>query len=796
MDNNKIRSKKQQTVFLLAGFSLLSFSVGYLIVLFQLPEALLFLLLIPIIYSVFNYSDWVVYLLIAISGLTIVPVNFYGSSEFPFSLLPSIVTFFAVGSMLILLMRRIRALQKTNSALNERFRAVADHSFYFEFWEKPDGSFAYVSPSCEQITGYPASDFIDKPALFYELILPEDRFILKNENLTSKKKQIQGNQFEFRITHKNGQVRWVEHVTRKIFSEDGRWLGKRATNIDITDRKAGYSNLRIRFERLMLALEGSEDGVWDLSIPDGQIQFTPQYATLLGFKTDDVNHTLKELHALIHPDDLPAMLDAFKNHLQWKTSSYQAEYRLLTRYGKWRWVLDRGKVIEQDHNGKPVRVVGTHVDITERKSIENALQESEIKFRQLAENMREVFWLRERDSGKFIYVSPAFTAIWGRPTKHLYQEQNIFVESIHWEDFSRVYHSLKELVSSGVIFNEEYRIIQPDGTVRWVWSRAYPIYDVESHYYRIAGIAEDISDRKQAEVAMRDSEKRYRDLIEHQGGGVGIIDPQQTIVYMNPAGEELFGVPCGTMVSRNLKEFLSEDQFTFINAQDNIRQQGIESTYEVTIIRKDNEKRSLLITTTPRFDVNGQFLGAIIIFRDITKRKETEDKLRYIGLHDSLTGLNNRTYFEEEIERMEINGIFPVSVLMSDVDGLKQVNDELGHTVGDDLLQKAARILKKSLRGDDIVARIGGDEFVALMPNSDQNALHHVLSRINTNVSLENEQGNNPFVLSLSVGGYTCTQRGELREAIKLADERMYETKRDHKSNQFFIRLPFNNKKK
>ena len=796
MDNKEIRSNNQKIGILLAGFGLLSFSIGYLIVLFQLPEALLFFLLIPVIYTLVNFDDWVVYILFIVSGLTVLLVDFYRSSDFPFSLLSAGVSYLSLGALLVYFRRRFRALKKTNRELNERFRAVADHSFYFEYWEKPDGSFAYVSPSCEQITGYPAAEFLKNPSLFYEMILPEDRFILQNENLVSKKKQIQGNQYEFRITHKNGQVRWIEHVTRKIYSEDGQWLGKRATNIDITDRKAGYSNLRIRFERLMLALEGSEDGVWDLSIPDGQIQFTPKYATLLGFKTDDTKHTLKELHALIHPDDLPAMLKAFKNHLHWKTSSYQAEYRLLTRYGKWRWVLDRGKIIEQDHNGKPVRVVGTHVDITERKSIENALQESETKFRQLAENMREVFWLRERESGKFIYVSPAFTEIWGRPTKNLYQEQNIFVESIHWEDFSRVYHSLKELVSSGVIFNEEYRIVQPDGALRWVWSRAYPIYDVENRYYRIAGIAEDISDRKQAEVSMRDSEKRYRDLIEHQGGGVCIIDPQQTIVYMNPAGEEIFGVPRGSMISRSLKEFLSEDQFTFINAQENIRQQGIESTYEVSITRTDNERRSLLITATPRFDMNGQFLGAITIFRDITKRKETEDKLRYIGLHDSLTGLNNRTYFDEEIERLEVNGVFPVSVLMADVDGLKQVNDELGHHVGDELLRKAAQVLKKSLRGDDVVARIGGDEFAALMPNSDQNALHHVLSRISSNVSQENEQGNNPFVLSLSVGGYTCVQRGELKEAIKLADERMYETKRAHKSNQFFLKLPFNNKQK
>lgn len=121
--------------------------------------------------------------------------------------------------------------------------------------------------------------------------------------------------------------------------------------------------------------------------------------------------------------------------------------------GKWQWVLDRGRTISQDNNGKPTRMVGTHVDITERRMIEVALRQSEEKFRQLAENMREVFWLRELESGKFIYISPAFSEIWGRSTESIYKDSNVIVESMHWEDFSHIYHSLKELVGNGIIFN-------------------------------------------------------------------------------------------------------------------------------------------------------------------------------------------------------------------------------------------------------------------------------------------------------------------------------------------------------
>jgi diguanylate cyclase (GGDEF)-like protein/PAS domain S-box-containing protein len=438
--------------------------------------------------------------------------------------------------------------------------------------------------------------------------------------------------------------------------------------------------------------------------------------------------------------------------------------------------------------------VGTHVDITVRKKVEEALQESETKFRQLAENMREVFWLREKNSGEFIYVNPAFSSIWGRTPEELYQNQNIFMESIHWEDLARLLHGLTHLVETGKMLNEEFRVLQPDGSVRWIWMRAYPIIEGDQ-FFRIAGIAEDATDRKKVENALRDSERRYRDLIEHQGGGVSIIDPHQTIVYMNPAGEEIFGVPRGTLASRNMKEFLDDAQFSFMQSQSNIRQSGIETSFELIITRPDKGKRSLLITATPRFDVNGQFLGVIIIFRDITQRKQTEDRLRYISLHDTLTELYNRAFFEDEITRIEQVGRFPVSIVMVDVDGLKQVNDQMGHDVGDQMLRRTAAVLKDSLRSDDVVARLGGDEFAILMPNSNADALENVLTRIQLNVAQENERGHNPFTLSLSAGGATCMQRGSLRETMKEADQMMYRMKEDRKK-RFFFTLPVNSTRK
>lgn len=764
------------------------------VIFLHFPLAVLFFLSFPLALAVLRYPRWVSFSTMGLALLTAFLSDFFISSNFASSVLQ--VALASLSTLVLLAMLGFITHRHLDyeDLLIKRFHIIADTSHFFETWQLADGSFDYVSPSCEQITGYPPEDFMDNPRLFYEIIHADDRQAVEDTLQESRRRSRAINKLEFRIQHRNGKIRWVEHLYRHIYDDEWKYLGRRATTLDINERKLSYESLKVKFDRLMMALESTEDGVWDVNLMDGSVYFTPQYAHSLGEHLDNADAHLKDLHAMIHPDDLPIMLQAFKNHLVGKSEAYQAEYRLNTPSGNWRWVLDRGKVIENDIQGRPSRMVGTHMDITFRKNIEQALQESETKFRQLAENMREVFWLRDRQTGEFLFINAAFSEIWGRNVDDLYKNQNIFIESIHWEDLARVLHALTELVETGKILNEEYRIIQPDGVTKWVWTRAYPIYD-NRQFYRIAGVAEDITERKKSESAMRDSERRYRDLIEHQGGGVSIIDPSQTIVYMNPSGEEIYGVPRGTMISRNMQEFLDDNQFSFLQSQSNIRQSGIETTFELTIIRPDKERRNVLITATPRFDVNGQFLGVIAIFRDNTQRKQTEDRLRYISLHDTLTELYNRAFFEDEIAHIEQVGRYPVSVIMADVDGLKQVNDQLGHQLGDELLRRVALALKDSVRSDDVVARIGGDEFAILMPSSDENALQQVLNRIQQNVGRENEGNRNPFTLSISAGGVTCIQRGGLRDAIREADARMYAVKEEQKK-RFFFSLPTNTPRK
>ncbi len=161
--------------------------------------------------------------------------------------------------------------------------------------------------------------------------------------------------------------------------------------------------------------------------------------------------------------------------------------------------------------------------------------------------------------------------------------------------------------------------------------------------------------------------------------------------------------------------------------------------------------------------------------RDITDRKQMEDQLRYQGTHDILTGIYNRSFFEAELARLEGGREYPISIILGDIDGLKKINDTQGHAAGDRLLKQAAAILKTMFRTEDVLARIGGDEFAVLMPNTDSESVERKMDGIREKL-LENNADPSNFPVNISIGAATAEQ-GDLIGAFTLADQRMYQDK-------------------
>ncbi len=173
------------------------------------------------------------------------------------------------------------------------------------------------------------------------------------------------------------------------------------------------------------------------------------------------------------------------------------------------------------------------------------------------------------------------------------------------------------------------------------------------------------------------------------------------------------------------------------------------------------------------------FGWVLVAIQDITARKKGEEYLRYLGTHDVMTGLYNRTFFEDTLHRLEKERVDPISILIADLNGLKRVNDTLGHQAGDGLIRRAAEVLRASFEPGRVVARIGGDEFAIFLPGADATAAEEAMKRVEGLVGLNNKYYREPE-LSISLGAATSRPGLALEKVISLADDAMYTTKSQH----------------
>jgi len=203
--------------------------------------------------------------------------------------------------------------------------------------------------------------------------------------------------------------------------------------------------------------------------------------------------------------------------------------------------------------------------------------------------------------------------------------------------------------------------------------------------------------------------------------------------------------------------------------------------YENPLLTKSKEERFILFYNTVIKNSKGQITGVLLSGEDITERKEAEEKVLYLSYHDQLTGLYNRRFYEEELRRLDTERNYPITLVMLDINGLKLTNDAFGHQVGDLLLEKAAKVLKMECRADEIVARIGGDEFVLLLPKTDEKEANQIIERINVAI---NKEKIDQAILSVSIG-FAVKQDAsdDMTKVFKKAEDDMYRHKLSESSS-------------
>jgi PAS domain S-box-containing protein len=248
--------------------------------------------------------------------------------------------------------------------------------------------------------------------------------------------------------------------------------------------------------RLRLVIDAIPTMAWSL-MPDGAVDFVNiRWLEYSGLSRESA---LEDPNRVVHPQDLARVMEKWRGDFAAGRPS-ELEMRLRRADGEYRWFVVR-TVPLRDHRGHIVKWYGTSADIEDRKRANDALRQSEEKFRQIAENIREVFWMTMVGGDELLYVSPAYASIWGRSLQSLHEQPRSFIDAIHEDDRARAAAVLERRRNQA--FEVEYRVVRPDGSVRWIRDRGFPVTDESGHIYRMAGIAEDITERRRAEAEIR-----------------------------------------------------------------------------------------------------------------------------------------------------------------------------------------------------------------------------------------------------------------------------------------------------
>lgn len=314
----------------------------------------------------------------------------------------------------------------------------------------------------------------------------------------------------------------------------------------------------------------------------------------------------------------------------------------------------------------------------------------------------------------------------------------------------------------------------------------YVIKDVDGAYLELLpAVVEDclhkqrlVKEKLWAEKALLESEGRYRNLVETIKELIWEVDVNGVYTYVSPRTHDMYGLKPEKVAGKTPFDLMTskEAERVAVVFKKIVESQEPFSGLENSILHKDGRLRVLETSGAPFFAPDGILLGYRGTARDITERKEAEERINYLTFHDLLTGLYNRTFFEEEMKRLNTVRKYPVGIIMGDVNKLKFVNDAFGHSEGDELLKRMADILISATRKEDAVARIGGDEFAVILPNINKEAIRSLCDRIIT--ACKNSNREDLFELTVSLGySVQYGQYKDMQEALKAADDHMYRDK-------------------
>jgi diguanylate cyclase (GGDEF)-like protein/PAS domain S-box-containing protein len=619
-------------------------------------------------------------------------------------------------------MRRLFAHRQLDEELRKseaRYRTVLDAAFDAIVTITPDGIVRWFNRGAERIFGYGAEEIIGQQVT---LLMPERYRELcvagLHRYLRTGQARVVGGTTELVGLRKDGSEFPIEMSLGETY-EDGERLFTGVIR-DVTERKEVEKAFEESEERIRTLLQNTSD-IITLLEADGTVRYvSPAVERVTGYRPQERIGT--SAFGSVHPDDREQALNTFAEILKEAGLHAPLEFRVPHKEGSWCYLEHVVNNLLDDPTVSGVVV--TSRDVTERKEAERKLREAEQRYRTLIEQGPAVVYIQEIGSpDSAIYMSPQIETLTGYSPEEC-KDPALRWGMVHPEEREWLQAEDERTGEPGQIFTTEYRVVHRDGGTKWVHNESVLIEDEMSGTRYWQGFMLDITERKTFEEALERLSRQHEMVLKSAGEGIFGLDLNGNATFVNPAAVRITGWEAEELVGRRQHDLLHHtkpDGSPYPREECPIHaalEDGtIHSRDDEVFWKKDGTSFPVEYMSSPILQ-DGEVIGAVVTFKDITERKAVEQQLHHQAFHDPLTGLPNRALFMDRLERALTRANRrgnKVAVLFMDLDNFKVINDSLGHKAGDQLLVAVAERLETSLRSEDTAARLGGDEFTILV---------------------------------------------------------------------------------
>ncbi len=517
------------------------------------------------------------------------------------------------------------------------FQAFMDNSPIYIFFKDHNLRAVQLSRNYEKMLGMPLENILGKtmdelfPSDFAKSMTEDDKKILYEGKLVQVDEELNGRYY----------------TTIKFPVEiEGKPRMLAGFTIDITDRTRAEQALRESETRWQFALEGVGDGVWDWNAQTNTAFFSDQWKKMLGYEPDEIGDSLAEWDKRVHPDDKDHVYLEINRHLSGESPRYSSEHRIQCKDGSWKWILDSGKVMTRTPDGKPLRLIGTHKDITDRKRTEEALRLSEERFRMIFERSPISIELYDAH-GVLTHVNPACLEMFGIPDFSYIKGFCLFANP-NFHDLHREKVMQGESVRFELLYNFEVvrqMNLFPTSKTGIIYADvlATPLRDEQKTVFGYMVQIQDITERRHAENLLREKERLMSDIINFLPDATIVIDRDEKVLAWNRAMESMTGIKAEDMLGKGDYEyalpFYGERRPILVDLAMH-PSENFEKIYHM--IQRNGDRMfaehyypNLLGKETWLFghacvlkNPGGEMIGAIETISDITARKTAESELK------------------------------------------------------------------------------------------------------------------------------------------------------------------------